>query len=190
VLAAGGLCEPVGLPAPAVRVDPQLRVGLRSQALGSFRRLGPDLGQTLLAVAAGGREFAFGCTAGVGEYPVCVCARVAYHRCRRLVGRPDDLGGGRLGARPVEDLCALSLGVGSDRGGLLLRRCERAIGRAGLGIGAASGALERRLGLQPRSLDTARLLGLPGGHGTFAFLQPAALVRERPSGVGARKTTG
>ena len=110
-----------------------------------------------------------------------------HDRRRPLVGRPDDVGGGGVGARLVEQLRPLPLGVRTDRGGLLPCLGERLLGCPRVGVGAAPGALERRLGLQPGALDNTRLLGLPAGDGPFALVKLGALVRERPPDVRARE---
>src|SRR5215210_4170776 len=85
-LAAGGLREAIGLPAAALGVDAQLFIGLLSQAVRELGRLGADLGQTSLTVAAGGRQLTLGCIARIGEDPFRLFARVAHDRRRALLG--------------------------------------------------------------------------------------------------------
>jgi hypothetical protein len=84
----------------------------------------------------------------------------------------------------------LAFSVGADRRRLLLGLGEDLISRPSFGVGAAPGALERGLGLQPSSLDDLRLLGFLGRHGSFALRKLGTLVRERPADVGACETTG
>jgi hypothetical protein len=73
----------------------------------------------LLALALGGGQLALGGSACLGENPFCLLARPLYNRRRALLGDADDLGGGRFGARLLEQLRPLALGVRADRRGLL-----------------------------------------------------------------------
>ncbi|HYH88771.1 MAG TPA: hypothetical protein VEX67_06035 [Solirubrobacteraceae bacterium] len=139
------------------------------------------------AFRLGGGQLALGGSARLGEDPVCLLARLLHDRCRARLGDADDLRGGRFGTRLLEQLRPLPLGVRADRRGLLSGLGERLTGGPRLGVGAAPGALERRLGLQPRSVDVVRLRGLSGRHGSLALVELRPLVGERPSDVRARE---
>jgi hypothetical protein len=174
--APGRLRESVGLAAPAVRVDLQLLVGLVAQPLGGLGGLG-----------ARRRDESLACAARFGVESLGLGVGLSDDRARVLVCRPDDLPGRGLGACTLEQLRSLRFGVRTDQGRLLACFGERPFGRLLIGVGPAPGAVERRLGLQPRTLDHARHVGFLAGHGTLTSLQLRAFVRECLAGIRARE---
>src|SRR6188472_1702263 len=138
-LAAGGADEPVGLAAPALDVGRDLLLGAHAQRVGRLRGLALHHCGQLLARAAGGGELLLGGLARPGEDPLALAPRVVEDRRGPRPRGLDDVLGGRLRARVVEDPRALALGLLADAS----RRGE-------VRVGAPARAVERRLGLEPR----------------------------------------
>ena len=156
MLPARRFCEPVSLATAALAVGLQLLFGVRAQPLGQLRRLGARIGQVLLARLAAGRQFALGGGARLGEHRLGRFTGVAQHLRRPFLGDSDDLGCGRLHARPVEDLRTFALGPRANRLRLGARVSKRPLGRLGCCIDAAARALKRRPA-RARSRSTSAL---------------------------------